>query len=164
MRSGVHQKLEVLTFRLGSQRYGIRADETEAVARMVALTDLPASNPLIEGVIDYHGQLVPVLDIRRRFNLDRAPVEAEHHLILGRTAGMLVALRVDSAEDLVQMESSELEQLEYPADVDRAVAGIARTGEGLLVIHDLAAFLSSEQAGAIKESLNALGANREEPA
>ncbi|MGH7614355.1 MAG: chemotaxis protein CheW, partial [Gemmatimonadales bacterium] len=119
------------------------------VVRAVAIAALPKAPPIVEGIINFRGALVPVLDIRQRFRLPPAPLAPEQHLIIAKTDSRLVALRVDRALDLVVVDQDAIESAARVAPGTEYVAGIAKLTDGLLVIHDLESFLSFEEAGQV---------------
>jgi purine-binding chemotaxis protein CheW len=111
----------------------------------VAIAPLPSAPGIVEGVINAHGTLVPVLDIRQRFGLRRAPLTVDQHLVLAWAGRRLVALRVDRALELMAVEDCDIEPADRIAPGAEQVAGIARLADGLLVIQDLEQFLSLEE-------------------
>lgn len=145
-----------VVFRLGGQRYAVAAGLVEEIVRVVAGARLPAPPPLVESVIDFHGRLVPVLDVRARFGLSPKAVELSDRLIVARAGARTVALRVDDVDEVASLISDSPESV---APVLPHVAGLARTPEGIVVIHDLAAFLSAAEGDAVDAALAAAGAS-----
>jgi purine-binding chemotaxis protein CheW len=68
----------------------------------VAVAPLPRAPPIVEGVINVRGTLVPVLDIRLRFGMSPHPPTLDQHLIIATSGAHVVALRVDRALELVE--------------------------------------------------------------
>jgi purine-binding chemotaxis protein CheW len=139
--------LHLLTFALAGQRFALPADLLRQVVRAVAITALPKAPPIVEGLINIRGTLVPVLDIRQRFRFLPAALAPEQHIIVAKADNRLVALRVDRALDLVVVDEDTIESASRVAPGTEYVAGIAKLADGLLVIHDLESFLSLEEAG-----------------
>jgi purine-binding chemotaxis protein CheW len=73
---------QFLIVTIASQRFGIRADDVQAIIRAVRLARLPKAPPIIEGVIDLRGTVVPVLDIRSRFRLPSKRLDPADHFII----------------------------------------------------------------------------------
>jgi purine-binding chemotaxis protein CheW len=137
---------QLLTFEVGASRFATPAGVVREVVRAVAITALPKAPPIVEGIINFRGTLVPVLDIRQRFRLPAVPVAPEQHLIIAQAGNRLVALRVDRALDLVAVDADAIESAARVAPGTEYVAGIAKLADGLLVIHNLESFLSFEEA------------------
>ncbi len=140
---------QLLSFEVGSHRFALPASLVREVTRAVAIAVLPKAPPIVEGIINFRGTVVPVLDIRQRFGLPPAPLALEQHLIIAHAGQRLVALRVDRAVDLVGVDRDSIESAARAAPGAEYVAGIARLADGLLVIHDLESFLSLEEAGQV---------------
>ena len=116
------------------------------ITRTVAVAPLPRAPPIVEGVINVRGTLVPVLDIRLRFGMSPHPPTLDQHLIIANSGARLVALRVDRALELVEVEESAIESAASLTPGAEYVTGIVRLSDGVLVIHDLERFLSLDEA------------------
>ena len=72
----------LLTFEIADRRFALPARLVQEVVRAVAFSPLPKSPPIIEGVINYRGTLVPVLGTRQRFGLAPLPLAPDQHLLV----------------------------------------------------------------------------------
>jgi purine-binding chemotaxis protein CheW len=140
--------VDILVVQVQSRRYGLLAKDVQSLQRAVTIVPLPKAPAVVEGLIDVRGTLVPVFDIRRRFRLLAKEVGPLDHLVIARAKGRLVALRVDRVLDLVAIDDREIEDPRDLVPGTDYVAGAARLEGGLVLIHDLAMFLSeAEEAG-----------------
>ncbi len=154
MRNG---RSDLLTFDLGSQRCAVALADVVEVVRMVAMAHLPGAPALVEGMINLRGRVVPVLDLRARFGLGATVIEVSDHLIIARARSRLVAIRVDAARALVSVGSGDIEAAE---STGAAVAGVAKLPDGLVLIHDLATFLSAAEGERLDAAVGAAGHGR----
>jgi purine-binding chemotaxis protein CheW len=145
--------LEVLVFELGAQRYALRAPDVREITRAVTVAPLPRAPAVVEGVINVRGTVVPVLDIRARFGLPARLAEHTDHLLLAWANERLVALRVDRAASLVKLAPSDVESPTHLAAGLGLLAGVAKLPDGLVLIHDLSAFLTQAEAIALDDAL-----------
>lgn len=136
----------LVIFTLDGDRYALASDAVYEIIRAVAVARLPKAPPVIEGVINVRGRLVPVLDVRLRFGRPPRPLEPDQHFIVARSGSRVVALRVDRALDLITLDRSAIEAAEPVVPGAEYVTGIARLADGLVVIHDLERFLSLDEA------------------
>ena len=143
--------MNILTFSLDGDRYGIDASAVRFIERAVAITPLPRAPDLVEGVIDVHGTLTPVFDLRRRFGRAPRALRETEHLIVASSGDRLVAFRVDEALDLVDAGTT-VDQLPPFAD-GPAGEGIVRLPDGAVAIYDLPTFLSAAEQVALDEAL-----------
>src|SRR5690242_15645975 len=77
-----------------SQTFALPASGVRQVLRMAAPSPVPGAPPPLRGVLNVHGVLVPVVDVRARLGLPTRPVDAAAHLVLADAGGRLVALEV----------------------------------------------------------------------
>ena len=150
----------LLTFSLDMQTFGLWLNDTVGVIRAVAITPLAGAPPVVEGIVNVRGDIVPVFGIRARFGLPPVPVRPTDQLLLARAADRMVALRVDRALSIVELASEELIEIQHVARSAGGVAGVARLSEGLTVIADLQSFLTAAEA----EELGCALADAEEDA
>lgn len=143
----------VLTFLLAGERCAIAASQTREVVRAVAPTRLPKAPPIVAGVLNLRGELIPLLDVRRRFGLPPRAVAVDDHIIIATAAGRAVAFAVDHALDLAWIPQEEIRDAADVAIRTEYVSGLARLPDGLLVIHDLQTFLSAEESAATLTAL-----------
>lgn len=145
-RAGEATTREFLAFEVEDRRFGLAAQLVREVTRAVAMAGLPKAPPIVEGVINVRGTIVPVLDLRQRFGLGPTPLAPEQHFIIAQAGPRLVALRVTRVLELLAVDETAIQPAARVAPGAEYVAGIAALPDGLLVIHDLARFLSLEEA------------------
>lgn len=147
--------VNLLVFRLGKGRFGVPMRQVERVVRAVEIARLPDAPPVVEGLIDVHGTLRPVFDMRLGLGLPSRPVALDDHFVLASAASRAVALHVDEVEDVRPADVAALEAATGIEDARGRVAGVARLDDGLVVIHDLDAFLTQSQAAQLERALAA---------
>src|SRR5438128_1465044 len=86
---------QLVVFSLEDCRYALRLATVERVFRVAEITVLPRAPEIVQGVIDIQGQVVPVVDVRKRFRLPERDMSLSDHLILARTIKRPVGLVVD---------------------------------------------------------------------
>jgi len=143
----------LLTFDLGNHQFALPSATVREIVRAVWISPLPKAPPIVEGVINVRGALVPVCDIRGRFGIAEEPIGLLQHLVIANAGDRIVALRVDRATDLVTVEWDVIEKASQVAPGAQYVAGIARLTDGLLVIVDLGGLLSLHEAGLIDNAI-----------
>ena len=134
---------QFVVFSLLNQRYGVPLTTTERVVRMVEIAPLPGAPEFVRGVINVQGAIVPVINLRRRFGLpDRAPGPGDQLLITcqGRRKFALHADRVSDVSVCTERMHTDAEAV-YP-DLP-FLAGISRCPDGLILLLDMEALLSS---------------------
>lgn len=147
---------QIVVFALDQQRYGLRLDATERVLPAVELTSLPDSPSIVRGIFSLRGEMVPVLDIRRRFGLPPRIISPDQHMLVARTLARRVALLVDTAVGVVSIAAKDIVPANSVSNQVPLVQGIAQTANGIVLIHDLDAFLALDEARALDNALAAV--------
>lgn len=150
--------LHVLLFEFAGQRGAIPSAGVREIVRAVPPVGLPSAPAIVHGVIDVRGTLVPVFDVGARFGLPSRPVRHDDHLILATTGSRLVALHIDRALDVALLDPADIGHPDVVVPGVRHVAGIAKLPDGLVLVHDLDAFLSEAEAAALDEALEGASA------
>jgi purine-binding chemotaxis protein CheW len=146
-------KVESLLFEVSNQRFALPMCDVLEVVRAVAIRSLPAAPPITLGIIDIRGEIVPVLDVRVRFGLPHKPLALSDQFLVARAGPRRVALHVDTAIGLASLGVLAVEDAENLPSSLAHVAGVATTDEGLVLIHDLRAFLTQPEAQALDAAL-----------
>jgi len=150
---------EVLLFTLEAQRYALPLEDVRELVRAVRLTPLPRAPAVVEGLLNLRGELLPVLDVRRRFRLPARRLSPSDHLIVAQAGARRFALRVDRAEGLLALEPGQLDPSPRELPGVGYVAGALKLPDGLVLLHDLRTFLSQAEALELEEALAQEGAS-----
>ena len=139
------RSVEYVVFHLDEQQYALKVSAVERVVHAVELTLLPEAPDIVLGIINIHGKIIPVVNIRRRFHLPEKDIEPTNRLIIAHTLKRTVALVVDvvlgvieTPEDRVVKTNTVLPGMDY-------VQGVVKREDGMILIHDLNKFLSLEE-------------------
>jgi purine-binding chemotaxis protein CheW len=151
---GIHR---LLVFALDDLRYGLLISSIERVVRIVEITRLPRAPAIVCGIVNFAGNIIPVVDIRKRFNLPSRDVRLSDQLILARTARRSVALRVDRVESLAECNDKEFVAADAVLTGLEYVRGVAKLENGIVLIHDLDTFLSLDEEENLRTALAETG-------
>ncbi len=129
-------ELKVIVFKLGTEEYGIEVDKVQTIERMLPITRVPKTLDFVKGVINLRGLVIPVIDLRGRFNLAQADYNDQTRIIIVEVEKVQVGFIVDSANDVVDIKRSSIEK---PPEVvggvkARYLDGVAKLDEERLLI------------------------------
>jgi purine-binding chemotaxis protein CheW len=114
---------------------------------------LPAAPPVIEGVVNLRGAVVPILDLRARFSLGARPLHPDDHLVFAEAGPRVVGFRVDRVLDLVPVPEDLIDAARDVTPAAEYLEGFAKLPDGLVLIHDPASFLSRAESSKLDEAL-----------
>lgn len=149
-------QVSVLVVEVASHRVAFLADAVDEVLPAALPVPLPGSPEVVEGLLDVRGEPVPVVDVARRFGLEPRPMELTDCLVLLRLEGQRMALRVDSAVVLSEIERTQLQpDPSFPGAA--YVAGTASHAGDLLVVLDVTRFLTEPETRKLQAALTGHG-------
>jgi len=149
----VPETLQLVVFTLDEQSYALHLPSVERAIHMIEIIPLPSAPEIVIGVVNVHGSVVPVLNIRKRFRLSERMPDLGDQLIIARTARRIVALVVDTVSDVVELPSGELVAPETILPQLEHVKGVVKLNAGMIFIQDLDAFLSLEEEQALEAAI-----------
>ena len=145
--------IRLVAFVIDGNRYALSLSAVERVLPLIAVSPLPKAPAIALGVINLHGEIIPMLDVRRRFGFPPRDYGASAHLVIARTARRTVALPVDEALGVVEVAAGAVRPPDSVLPGIGHVAGVVALADGLLLIHDLDAFFSLEEERQLAEAL-----------
>jgi purine-binding chemotaxis protein CheW len=153
------QGLQLCLFTLDERCYALTLSCVERVVFVVDITPLPTAPPVVLGIVNVKGDIVPVYDTRRRFRLPEREIHLTDQLMIARTSRQTVALLVDSVDGVVEIAKEDVAAAREIIPEIECVQGVVKLQDGLALIHDLEQFLSAKEEQILDEALkNASGA------
>lgn len=143
----------IVVFVIDSQHYGVALQTVERIIRLIAYHPLPRAPEIVAGIINVQGSVLPVIDLRRRFNLPSREPRLSDHLVLVRTPRRRLALLVDEARGLEAVPESAWAPASTILPRTAYLAGAVKREDGLILIHDLDACLSLDEEHALALAL-----------
>jgi purine-binding chemotaxis protein CheW len=127
---------EILTFTVDDQRFAIRLQAVERVIRAVAVTRLSNSPDFIEGVIDYYGAVIAVINLRKRFGFPMRKLSINDRFIIATTTKRKLALIVDQVETVMLPNPKDLFETTDFNEGSELIT-ILRDDNGIIILNDL---------------------------
>jgi len=137
---------EFLTFRLGSEEYGIDILKVQEIRGVDAITRLANLPDFIKGVIDLRGIIVPIIDMRLKFNLADSMYTDFTVAIILNIGVRIVGIIVDAVSDVVSLAPDAIKVVpEFGSAIDtRYIIGIAKLDSRMIVIADIDRLMTSD--------------------
>ncbi len=137
---------QLVAFRLDAESFGIHVATVREIVTMQPITHVPGAPRFVEGVINLRGQIVPVVDLRRRFGMPEAERNAETRIVVAEVSDCVVGLVVDSVTEVLTVSGSDVEPPSPAIAGPRSlfIRGLAKVGDKLLVLLSLDHLLTAE--------------------
>jgi len=141
------QVLEFVIFKLCDEYYGIDIQNVENIEKVLKITRVPYTEGHIEGVVNLRGNIIPIIDLRKRFNLPAKNSDDESRIIIVKAKGVTVGMIVDSSSEVLQLENVDID--EAPAikgSVDQDyIRQIGKSDGRIIMLIDLMKVLGIEE-------------------
>lgn len=142
------EEMKVIVFKLGNEEYGIEVEKVQTIERMMPITRVPKTYSFIKGVINLRGVVIPVIELAGRFGLPEGEETDQTRIIIVAVNDMQVGFIVDSASDVIDLNS---DSIETPPEVvggikAKYLRGVAKVSdERLLVMLNLSEVLNKSE-------------------
>ena len=146
---------QLVTFRIGDDLFAADIFAVERVLRHQPATPIPNVPPWIDGVIDYHRHVVPVINMRARFELAAVPTHPAMRLLVFQVNDEWIAALVDAVVEVIAVAPEEVAP---PPPIFRGLAGeylrgVVRRNQQLIVLLDAARLLSATERLHLDEAI-----------
>ncbi|MBW1698298.1 MAG: chemotaxis protein CheW [Deltaproteobacteria bacterium] len=150
---------QVVCFRIEKEEYGIGIMKVQEIIRIDEITAVPNAPRFVEGIVNLRGNVLPVLDMRTRFGLDKGERTEQNRIIVVDISGKTTGIIVDSVSEVLRIPRN---QIEFPPDLiteagveGRYIEGIGKLDEGkrIIVLIQVDALLTGDE----KEELSDIG-------
>ena len=151
----VEETKQLIIFKLGDEEFGVDILQVREIEKLDQdVTRVPKAPSFVEGVINLRGEIVPIVDLRKRFSLVLKPVNSETRVIIVETNDNLVGMMVDSVVEVMKVNVSAIEAApQITKGVDAYfLNGVAKVDERLIILLNLERALSAEETKELKES------------
>jgi purine-binding chemotaxis protein CheW len=144
---------EFLAFTLGKEEYGIDILKVQEIRGYETVTRIANSPDFIKGVVNLRGIIVPIVDMRIKFNLGEPTYDQFTVVIILNIAGRVVGMVVDSVSDVTTLSP---EQVKPAPEMGSALnteylIGLGTLDERMLILVDIDKLMSSEEMGLIEK-------------
>lgn len=134
----------LLTFSVGENEYGLDVHQVLEITGVQQITPVPDMPDYVRGLTNMRGRVIPLVDMRVRFNMEERALDERTCAIVVQAASLTVGLIVDSVNDVIRLSEEQVEKApQYGSAVETKFAGrIAKVGDSVKLVLDLNDFLS----------------------
>ena len=137
------QELQLVVFCLDKEEYALPITKVQEINRMVPITRLPQTPDFMEGVINLRGRSIPIVDIRKRFELPLTPHSDDTRIIVVDIGGQTVGIIVDAVHEVIRLSSASVEPPPPTFILDvQYIHGIGKVDDRLVILIDIDKVLS----------------------
>lgn len=136
-----------VTFCLEGEMYGVNVLQVQEVLRVNEIAPVPGAPDSVLGIINLRGNVVTVMDTRRRFGLRSKELDDSSRIVIIEVMENVIGILVDSVAEVVYLRTSEIEAAPNIGNEEnsRYIQGVSNRGDQLLILVDLNKLLSDEE-------------------
>lgn len=134
-----------VVFKLENEEYGIDILKVKEIKEMLRITRVPKSPSFVRGVVNLRGEVIPVIDLRKKFNLQTSSDSETTRIIIVVVDEITVGLIIDASSEVLEIDKELIE--EPPStigSIDHSfIHGIGKVGERLIILLDASKIIST---------------------
>ena len=158
MVAEITELTQFLTFKLGEEVFAIDVSQAQEVLEVTNITKVPKTPNFMPGVINVRGSVVPIVDMRLKFGMEKAERTIDTCIVvmevsLGKETVVLGAM-ADSVQEVIELEP---EQIEPPPQIGTKlktefIKGMGKRDDHFIIILDIDRVFSEEELSLVKEA------------
>jgi purine-binding chemotaxis protein CheW len=139
--------LQWVTFRLDGETYGVNVMQVQEVLRYSSIAPVPGAPDYVLGIINLRGNVVTVIDTRKRFSVGEGDISDSTRIVIVETDEHVVGILVDSVSEVVYLRQSEIESPPNAGHDESArfIQGVCNKNDELLILVELDKMLTNEE-------------------
>jgi purine-binding chemotaxis protein CheW len=156
---------QLVTFSIGKEEYGIRIMQVQEINRLAEVTHVPRAPYFIDGMTNLRGNVIPVINIRRLFNLEEREADDRTRVIIVDIDGNKTGLRVDAVKEVLRLSRNDIDpapDIVTENGAGKLMQGICKieNGNRMVVLLDVSEILDKKEM----KTLQALTAGKDDAA
>ena len=137
----MEQVSQFVVFKTGIEEYAIPILKVNEIIRLkgITITEVPNTPKYIMGIINLRGEVIPIMDLRMKFNMPPKKPDDNHRVIIGNLQNKSIGFMVDSVSEVAQMEENDITQPpEEISDTNsKYITGVAKYKDRIFMILDI---------------------------
>lgn len=145
--------LKLVGFRLGDEEYAVDILKIKEIKLLMDITRVPKAPGFVEGVINLRGDIVPIIDLRKKLGLEVKPMGEDSRIIIVEIDHKMCGVIVDGVSEVIEIEESKI----FPAppmvkgiDADY-LKGVGKQDDRILILLDLDKILTTREKAQIDQ-------------
>jgi purine-binding chemotaxis protein CheW len=140
-------ELQLVSFNIGSEEFGVDILKVQEINRMVEITKVPQAPRYVEGVINLRGKVIPIIDLRKRFNMEIKEHDKSTRIVVVDISGNIMGMIVDAVSEVLRLPADTIEP---PPELvtginSEYIKGVAKLEDRLLIFLDLSKVIDAEE-------------------
>ncbi|EGO64146.1 chemotaxis protein CheW [Acetonema longum] len=146
------QELQLVIFKLDKEEYGLPITKVQEINKMVSITKLPHTPVFVEGIINLRGRVIPIVDLRKRFQLSASDHNEDSRIIIIEISGQTLGVIVDAVTEVVRLQANNVEPPPPAFILDsQYIHGVGKLEDRLIILLNLDKILTTQETIELKK-------------
>ncbi|MEA3296918.1 MAG: chemotaxis protein CheW [candidate division Zixibacteria bacterium] len=143
--------MQLVAFSIGSEDFGVDILKVQEINRMVEITRVPQAPYYVDGVINMRGKVIPIIDLRKRFNLEEKEYDKNTRILVVAIVDNVMGLIVDSVSEVLRIPANTIEP---PPEIitninSEYIRGVAKLENRLLIFLELSKVIDLQEMASL---------------
>lgn len=140
------EEIQLVTFKIGDEEYGINISLVREIIKTIEITPVPKSPHFVSGLINLRGIIVPVIDLRKLFDIDSCGDKDKNRIIVVEVNDRTLGITVDTVSEVRNLNTSDIVSVPPTVSIidHKYLDGVGKIGEHILILLKLEKILNSE--------------------
>ena len=153
------KELQLVVFKIGIEEFGVGINQVREIVRLVPITPIPRAPSFIEGVVNLRGQILAVIDLAKRLELQAEARSEKTRIIVVEVGENTLGMIVDEVSEVLRLSEKNIDETPELINTEvqyEYINGVGKIDDRLLILIDLAKVLSGEEVESMKKIKNAV--------
>lgn len=138
---------QYVVFKIGNEEYGIDIMNVKEIGPYQKSVKVPNAPVFVEGIINYRGNVIPIINLHKRFNIKQKDIDSNTRIIVINLNNKQIGFIVDEASQTIRLDDKDIDPApDIVAGVDsKYITGVGKLEERLIILVDLEKILTDEE-------------------
>lgn len=142
---------QFVIFKLGEERYAVDILNVGGISEFRDVTKVPNAPYFIDGIINLRGEIIPIVSLKKRFNIPEKAVDSDTRIIINNIRGKDIGFVVDEASQVIKIDDADIEDApDIVKGADRQyISGVGKVNDQIVILLNLEKILNEEEQKAV---------------
>lgn len=144
---------QFVIFRLGEERYAVDILNVGGISEFKDVTKVPNAPYFIDGIINLRGDIIPIVNLKKRFNIAEKDVDSDTRIIINNIKGKDIGFIVDEASQVIKIDDADIEEApDIIKGTERQyISGVGKVDDHIVILLNLEKILNEEEQKAVSD-------------
>jgi purine-binding chemotaxis protein CheW len=147
----------LILFALGDETFAMRVSEVERVVRAARIKPLPSAPAIVAGILNYHGDVVAIINSRKRFNIPERPLRLTDRFIIAGNENRVIGLICDEVEPVRQVNANLIKACAEIIPGIGFVDGVVNVDGAMVYLLTVDLILTGDEIQGLEEAMEEAG-------